>query len=192
MAPEKKEIERKFRVMNFQRSFIPEDAVVTLITQYYLEKKGLEERRVRCSFDLRTGKTICTYTEKLPTNESGTRVENEKEIELQDCIFLLKSCDKALLPIEKVRYKFPFGGKTFELDVFRFALQDLVMLEVELERRNEAITLPPDWKLIEVTDHPAYKNYALAKREKKPYASYWLSSIWFKVSQFFYRYFAGD
>lgn len=188
----KMEIERKFRVMNFRRSFIPKDAAATLITQYYLEKEGLTERRVRCAHDLRTSNTIYTYTEKLPTNESGTRVENEKEIDLIDYISLVEGCDRTLMPIEKIRYKFPFGGKTFELDVFRCAFQDLVMLEVELQHREEEIALPEGWKLIEVTDHPAYKNYALAKRGKKPYASYWLNSILAKLSKFFYRYFAGD
>ena len=191
MAFEKKEIERKFRVMNFSHELIPADSTSVIILQTYLVCEGSGERRVRHTYGWHSPSTF-HYTEKLPTGESGTRIEQERKIDFAEYQSLFRERDKALLTIWKTRHSFSFEGKTLELDVFRGELHGLVMLEIELQHRNEEVTLPPGWKLIEVTDHPLYKNHALAKRGKKPRASYWLSSIWKTVSDLFYRYTAGD
>ena len=192
MAPEKKEIERKFRVMNFSPELIPADSTSVSILQTYLVCEGPGERRVRYTTHGWHSPSTYHYTEKLPTGESGTRIERERKIDFAEYQSLYRERDKTLLTIWKTRHSFSFGGKTLELDVFKCELCGLVMLEIELQHRNEEITLPPGWKLIEVTDHPAYKNYALAKRGKKPHASYWFNCILEKLSQLFYRYTAGD
>ena len=191
MTPEKKEIERKFRVMNFSPDLIPANATSVLILQTYLVCEGLGERRVRHTYGWHSPSTF-HYTEKLPTGESGTRIERERKIDFAEYQSLFRERDKSLLTIWKTRHSFSFEGKILELDVFRGELYGLVMLEIELQHRNEKVTLPKGWKLIEVTDHPAYKNYALAKRGKKPHISYWFNRILEKLSQLFYRYTAGD
>ncbi len=191
MAPEKKEIERKFRVMNFSPELIPADSTSVIILQTYLVCEGPGERRVRHTYGWHLPSTF-HYTEKLPTGESGTRIEREREIDFVEYQSLFRERDKALLTIWKTRHSFSFEGKTLELDVFRSELHGLVMLEIELQHRNEEVILPPGWKLIEVTDNPAYKNHALAKCGKKPYASYWVNRILEKLSHLFYRYTAGD
>ncbi len=191
MAPEKKEIERKFRVMNFSPELIPADATSVFILQTYLVCEGPGERRVRHTYGWHSPSTFY-YTEKLPTGESGTRIERERKIDFDKYQSLFRERDKTLITIWKERHSFSFEGKILELDVFRGELYGLVMLEIELQHRNEEVTLPKGWKLIEVTDHPAYKNHALAKRGKKPYASYFLSRIWKTLSDLLYRYTAGD
>lgn len=158
--PEPTEIERKFRILNFAPQFIPEGAVAVEITQDYLLHDGPGERRVRqrvCN-----GEASFFYTEKLPRSESGTRVEQERQINETEYQAFLKGRDMRLSTIKKTRHHFPFGGKLFELDIFGGNNDGLVMLEVELQRRDEAVSLPPHWEIIEVTDDPSYKNRSLA------------------------------
>ena len=68
--------------------------------------------------------------------------------------------------VEKTRYRVPFGGRTWEVDEFSGENAPLVLAEVELERVDAEIALPP-WAGREVTDDPRYTNAALARA---PYA----------------------
>lgn len=63
--------------------------------------------------------------------------------------------------IEKVRHRVPFGGFTWEVDVFEGALAGLVIAEVELSSASDRPALPP-WLGREVTDEPAFGNRSLA------------------------------
>ena len=67
-------------------------------------------------------------------------------------------------PVEKRRYYYPYAGLTFEIDVYLFWKRQCVM-EVELEREDQAVSFPPDIEIIrEVTGDKAYKNFALAAK----------------------------
>ena len=161
--PEPTEIERKFRVLNFRPNFIPKEAVAIEITQDYLVCRGPGERRVRKR--VRDGETSYFYTEKVPTAQSGTRIERERQISEEEYRQLLAERDPALYTIEKTRHTFPFWGRLFELDIFRGRNAGLVMLEVELQHLDDELRLPSAWDTVEVTDDPSYKNRALAEVE---------------------------
>jgi adenylate cyclase len=65
--------------------------------------------------------------------------------------------------IEKTRHLVPFGGLTWEVDVFEGENAGLVIAEVELRDEAQAVDLPP-WAGAEITGHPQYYNSALAQR----------------------------
>lgn len=161
--PDPKEIERKWLVKNLSIcNLIPSNAQASRITQDYLVCNGPGERRVRMR--IRGDEASYTYTEKLPTGESGTRIERERVITRSEYRqFLVDEWDQGLLTIEKTRYNFPFAGKIFELDVYQGELSGLVVLEVELQHRDDKVEMPPGWDVEEVTDDPRYKNRNLAE-----------------------------
>jgi CYTH domain-containing protein len=64
--------------------------------------------------------------------------------------------------VEKVRHRVPFGGRTWEVDVFAGENAPLVVAEVELESAGAEVALPP-WVGREVTEDPRYTNAALAR-----------------------------
>jgi adenylate cyclase len=67
--------------------------------------------------------------------------------------------------IEKTRHEIDAGdGVTIEVDVYRGALDGLVVAEVEFASEDAADAFaPPDWFGDEVTDDPRYKNQRLAR-----------------------------
>jgi CYTH domain-containing protein/thymidylate kinase len=160
--PEPTEIERKFLFKNFTPELIPESAVAVEIVQEYLVSRDSTERRIR-KRTLSAREHSYFYTEKKPTGKSGTRIEKESEISELAYLNLRRNIDPTLKPVNKTRHHFRFGGKMFELDVFGGRHSGLVVLEVELQNRDEPIEFPMDWDLVEVTDDPHYKNRALAE-----------------------------
>lgn len=92
----------------------------------------------------------------------AARDEFEYEIPLADAEILLdQMCARPL--IEKTRYRIPYGGWTWEIDVFEGDNQGLVVAEVELPREDAEVLLPP-WAAGEVTQDPRYYNSSLAQR----------------------------
>jgi adenylate cyclase len=65
--------------------------------------------------------------------------------------------------IEKRRHRIPYAGHTWEVDEFTGENAPLVVAEVELDRIDAEVSLPP-WIGLEVTDDPRYTNAALARR----------------------------
>ena len=64
--------------------------------------------------------------------------------------------------IRKTRHLVPFGGKTWEIDVFEGENAGLVLAEIELASEDEAFALPP-WIGEEVTGQRQYYNSALSR-----------------------------
>ena len=64
--------------------------------------------------------------------------------------------------IEKFRYRVPFAGRVWEVDEFTGENAPLVVAEVELDRIDAEVALPP-WVGLEVTYDPRYTNAALAR-----------------------------
>jgi CYTH domain-containing protein len=150
-----KEIERKFLVVGEPwRASAPG----ARYRQGYLSSQP--ERTVRVRVDGTKGKlTIKGVT------RGATRDEFEYEIPLADAEFLLEHlCERPL--IEKTRYTLPFGGRTWEIDVFEGDNQGLVIAEVELVAEDQQVSLPP-WAAREVTDDARYFNANLVKRPFK-------------------------
>jgi CYTH domain-containing protein len=159
--PDPTEIERKFRVLNFTPDLIPSGAVALDIVQDYLKCEKPGERRLRKR--VHDGEARFFHTEKLPTEERGTRIEREHEVTETEYQLLMQQRDPTLHTVEKTRYAFPFGGKLIELDVLKGRHAGLVLLEVELQHIDDPVTLPSGWNVTEVTDDPQYKNRTLAE-----------------------------
>jgi len=91
----------------------------------------------------------------------ASRPEFEYDLPTSEARQLLELC---LLPlIDKTRYRVPFAGHTWEVDVFHGANAGLVIAEVELDREDEAVQRPA-WLGEEVTGDPAYYNSSLIRR----------------------------
>lgn len=65
--------------------------------------------------------------------------------------------------IEKTRHYVEYKGLTWEIDEFEGVNRGLIVAEVELEREDQPIPLPP-WVGREVSSNPKYLNASLAVR----------------------------
>jgi len=150
-----KEIERKFLVSgDAWRGGSPG----TRIRQGYLSRQAERTVRVRSA----GGKGTLTIKGK---SQGATRDEYEYEIPASDADELLdRLCERPL--VEKTRYLVPYGGLTWEIDVFEGDNRGLVVAEVELEDERQAVPLPP-WILREVTQEARYFNSNLARHPFK-------------------------
>jgi len=143
------EIERKFLVLDDRwRSGSPS----TTIRQGYLSRSPERTVRVRVAGD-RAWLTI-----KAP-GKGIARPEYEYEIPAADGAELLGICDGPL--VEKVRHLVPYGGQTWEVDVFHGQNEGLIVAELELDNPDQGFDRPP-WLGEEVTEDRRYANSQLA------------------------------
>lgn len=96
------------------------------------------------------------------TKSSGTRHEFEYEIPVADAEVMLRELT-VRPPLEKTRYLVPHAGHLWEVDVFSGANKGLMIAEVELEARDEAVAIP-SWAGPEVSDDPRFFNAYLTHR----------------------------
>ena len=88
-----------------------------------------------------------------------SRVEVETAITLAQAEELLTIRQGAV--IEKFRFRVPFGGLMWEIDVFEGENAGLIIAEVEVPTAYHAVQLPP-WVGQEVTGDARYYNANLA------------------------------
>lgn len=152
-----KEIERKFLVIaNTWR----ESATGEVYRQGYLCTD--KERTVRVRTKGNRG-----YLTIKGMLVGATRTEFEYEIPVAEANEMLDDlCEHPI--IEKKRYTIHHRGMVWEVDEFEGMNKGLVIAEVELDERNQRITLP-DWVGKEVTQDPRYYN---ANLTKKPYTTW--------------------
>ena len=166
------EIERKYII------FMPDRAALDAmagekweVRQTYLtgtpEQGSRRVRRIRDKAGERW-----FYSEKIRLS-AITRIEREREIGPEEAAALLTEADGEKRPIEKTRWRIPYAGKLIEIDVFPF-WEHQAFCEVELEREDEAFTLP-DWVRVfrEVSAENRYNNNNLARNvpeEEVPHA----------------------
>jgi CYTH domain-containing protein len=94
------------------------------------------------------------------------RLEFEYQVAYSEAEEMLRTlCPEPL--IEKTRYFVPYGGFTWEVDVYEGALEGLILTEIELEHEDQAFTMP-EWVGPEVTDDPGYKMANLFKLHADP------------------------
>jgi adenylate cyclase len=144
------EIERKFLVDPAWRP----TGSGTYFRQGYLN--SAKERVVR----VRVADSTAKLTIK-GANVGVSRAEFEYDIPQDDAEALLLICEQPI--VEKRRHLVPFGGHTFEVDVFEGANAGLVIAELELASEDEAFERPP-WLGAEVSDDPRYYNNNLMLR----------------------------
>ena len=145
------EIERRFLVSG--QAWRQHQRWSAALEQGYLsrEPEGLT-LRVR-----RDGKGAAWLTLKLPA-AGIARQEFEYAIPPTDAAALLAQCPVAL---GKVRHGLDLPGGDWVLDVFSAENAPLVIAEVELERADQALPIPP-WCCAEITGLGAFSNAALA------------------------------
>lgn len=153
------EIERKFLVQN--NDFIELATSKSRIVQGYLNSNPERTVRVRIKGD----KGFLTI--KGMGNATGTtRLEWEKEIDIEEAEQLLTLCEKGI--IDKIRYEIPVDIHTYEVDVFASENDGLLIAEIELENENEDF-VKPNWLGNEVTGNEKYYNAYLSNH---PYRSW--------------------
>lgn len=146
-----KEIERKFLVRGEAwRSAVESKSV---LKQGYVA--SMDDRSVRIRIlDEKTAR----LTMKIGRG-TLTRDEFEYEIPVSDADELLENAIGIV--IEKTRYRVPYEGFVWEVDVFAGAHRGLVIAEVEMQAETDNPPLPA-WLGREVTGDFRYSNQALA------------------------------
>jgi CYTH domain-containing protein len=120
--------------------------------QGYLNRDKARTVRVRVAGDQ-------AYLTIKGKSEGAKRIEFEYPIPMDDARALLALCDGPL--IEKTRYRVPYAGVTWDVDVFEGANSGLVVAEIELESETQHFERP-DWLGEEVTHDARYFNSNLA------------------------------
>jgi len=146
-----REIERKFLVAS--DSWRDAANAGTLFSQGYLSTDPDRSVRVRVA-------GAAAYLTVKGRSEGAGRSEFEYEIPVADARELLALCARP--PLEKTRYRVPFGGKTWEVDVFHGVNDGLVVAEIELEDEAEDFA-QPNWAGDEVTGEARYYNLRLSE-----------------------------
>jgi len=151
------EVERKFLVadMSWQKG-----ATGLLYRQGYL-----------CTDKKRTVRVRIAGEQGFLTVKGRTRgisrLEFEYSIPVADAVEMLERlCENSI--IEKIRYRIPYKGHIWEVDVFLGANKGLVLAEIELEDEHEEFARPP-WLGREVTGDVRFYNSFLSRT---PYTSW--------------------
>ena len=147
------EIERKFLVKDDSWKV---GATGTEYKQGYLHSSKDLTVRIRIAGD----KGLITIKGGHKEGELA-HAEYEYEIPLTDANEMFNNlCDPAR--IEKTRYKIPFEGHIWDVDVFHGANEGLIMAEVELADEHEEVKMPA-WVGSEVSHDSRYYNALLAQ-----------------------------
>jgi adenylate cyclase len=93
------------------------------------------------------------------------RSEFEYAIPISDAEEILRTmCDDRVL--EKVRNYVPYGGLTWEIDVYDGLLKGVVIAEIELDREDRVLELP-GWLGKEITGDVRYSKFNMEKAAKR-------------------------
>lgn len=141
---------------------------VKRISQTYLKPEGNEpSARVRKTIEGLTGdtETVYHYNQKRYV-QPGVHEETEHEISKSQYEKYLTKAHPDKVVVGKTRFVFDYHNQIFELDIFKGPLKGLVILEIELKKRNQLVKLPPFLKIEkEVTDDKTYTNFNLASKK---------------------------
>ena len=91
--------------------------------------------------------------------EGISRLEFEYAIPVNEAQELQRLCTTPL--VVKMRYRVAYEGAIWEIDEFQGENEGLIVAEIELDREDRAIKLPP-WIGQEVSDDPRYSNSNLS------------------------------
>lgn len=159
-VPEPLERERKFLLHAFDRSQLPAHTVSVDIVQQYLVSTTGEAERVRARGQNNHWFYFHTLKRMIAPGEAA---ETDRMIGHGLYENLLVRRDARKLPIVKTRSCFLHDGRYFEQDTFHAHREGTDLFEVEVHDLSEEIVVPDFLgPYTEVTDDPAYSNYALA------------------------------
>jgi len=146
------EIERKYLV--HKERFQPAGLVRKEIVQGFLSRS----RDIVCRVRLVDRKGFLTVKARVD-GSATTRQEFEYPVPENDAREMLALCE---VGVSKIRYLYPVGNFTWEIDVFGGDLAGLILAEIELEHESDPYELP-DFIDRDVTGDPAYLNSNLAR-----------------------------
>ena len=160
-----KEIERKFLLKSDALRLVTANTHGTRVRQGYLCVGPPVAVRVRIAGDKAQIKI-------KKSTLSLTRDEFEYSIPLEDAEAILAGLCEGHV-IEKTRYKIPYGGPVWEIDVFGGMNEGLVVAEVELESEGQSFDRP-EWLGDEVSGDARYLNTHLSRM---PYALWPVAAV---------------
>lgn len=149
------EIERKFLLRQSITSITDKKGL--LYIQAYLNESPERTVRIRVAGD----KAFLTVKGK---SSGFTKLEFEYEIPVEDAKQMLKLCENT--PLEKIRYRVPYGSHIWEVDCFYGENEGLVLAEIELKSEDESFEMP-EWIGDEVTSDKRYYNSYLSAHPYK-------------------------
>lgn len=153
------EIERKFLIKD--DSWRKDAGPGTLLRQGYLAAgEGLSVR-------IRTDGERAWLTVKGPA-DGLSRAEFEYAVPPEDAAAMLKLCGPRIL--EKRRHRIECAGRDWEIDEFLGDNAGLIMAEVELNRADEEVALPP-WIGLEVSGDQRFENASLSSKAYRLWAT---------------------
>ncbi len=135
-------------------------AAIDMTQTYLVLTNPAIERRVRRQ---RSGNEyLCFYTEKH-LRDSGEKWGTERPISEKQYRKYLLERDETLAPVHKTKYRFVYGDRRCEIDVYPFCADKAVLFQYGEAKAPlpEEITV-----LREVTGEAAYKNRALAASQR--------------------------
>ena len=146
--PDRDELSRKYGALPIE-----------MMQTYLLSSDPEIERRIRQQSSL--DDQLFFYTTKR-IGEDGTRWVTERPISEKDYVSYLMEADLSLRSVRKLKYRFEYGGRRMELDVYPFANDRAIFFAYGAD----PVSLPPEIEVIrEVTGDPYYKNRAFADRQ---------------------------
>lgn len=132
---------------------------VEIIQTYLTDVQG-EKRRICMRGN--AGSYIYYLTTHC-TGTDGSRIETEKRLSLDDYQLLMMEADPFCRPIRKTRYCFVDDAHAFEVDFYP-NWTDEAILQAEVNDPNADVFIPEGFHVRrEVTDDPAFQNFAFAK-----------------------------
>ena len=146
----KVEIERKFLVKNQDWE--------KLIVEKHSIQQGYLNTDKSCNVRVRIMNTMAFLTIK-GKRVNTVRPEFEYEIPLNDAESILKLSKNSI--IKKTRYTVNHKGQIWEIDQFEGDNQGLVIAEIELKQKYEAISLP-NWIGTEISNDDRFYNLSLS------------------------------
>jgi len=141
---------------------LPEDSILSEITQTYLQAEpGTEVRLRKRGWEQ---KQVYVHTTKKKTGDNEELV-TERQINNSLYEMMLGLADPQRHTIHKHRQSFVYQGQFFEVDTYLDQLQGLVILETKGIAEGEPVKFPPSVKVVsEITGNKDYYNYNLAKK----------------------------
>ena len=146
----KVEIERKFLAKN--------EDWKRLIVEKHTIQQGYLNTNKSCNVRVRIMNNLAFITIK-GKRVNTARPEFEYEIPLNDAESILKLSKTSI--IKKTRYTVNHKGQIWEIDQFEGDNQGLVIAEIELKQKDEAISLP-NWIGIEISNDERFYNLSLS------------------------------
>lgn len=157
--------ERKYARIEFERRWLVDrgacpdlaSANFTLIEDAYIEGTRLRLRRM---IQHASGRAVWKLTKKYEWERPEARPIVTSYLTEAEYDVLRALPARALT---KRRYRVPFGGRHWSIDLFEGSLQGLATIECETEDESALASLaPPDWALREITYLPQWQCGALA------------------------------